>query len=261
MPEIGGPVKSPDRLYSIRTGVAGVPPVDGRVTGMSSSRRCRTGAAALAAALLLGACGGAPDRPEPRPEPPAAIAEEPGDADADLPVALPSPTDDADSQQAALDAAEAAMTAFARPDLAAEDWWAALSPLLSPTAAVAYEATDPALVPASAVTGAPLPTPAVSAYLSTVRVPTDAGDYAVLLVREGAGAPWLVERITPVASAVPATPDAAVPADPATPDAEVPAVPATPDAEVPATSDADVLDDPAAPDAEVLDGSVLEPAP
>ncbi|MFW3170911.1 hypothetical protein [Geodermatophilus sp. CPCC 206100] len=238
---------------------------------MSSSRRRFAGAAALAAALLLSSCGGAPDRAASRPEPTAAAVaaeEEPGDADAHLPAAPPSPTDDADSQQAALDTAEAAMTAFAQPHLAAADWWAGLSPLLSPTATTAYEATDPALVPASTVTGAPLPTPAVSSYLSTVLVPTDAGEYAVLLVREGAGAPWLVERITPVESATPSAPGAE-PLDeaPAPSDAEpLDDVPAPGDAgpldDAPAPGDAGPLDEvPAADDAGPLDEVPAEPAP
>ncbi len=95
------------------------------------------------------------------------------------------------------------MVAFARPDLDAEQWWAELSPLLSPAATVAYEGTDPQMVPPRAVTGPPRSAQSPSPYLATVIVPTDAGEYAVLLVREGGGAPWLVERITPTAADVP----------------------------------------------------------
>jgi hypothetical protein len=178
---------------------------------MSGSGRRLTAAAALAAALVLGGCGSGADRAQPAPEPTAAPTTGPGDAHVDLPTPLPVPVDDADSQQAALDAASAALTVFARPDADPEQWWAELSPLLSPTAAVAYEGTSPEQVPASAVTGLPRPTPAVSPYLSTVLVPTDAGEYAVLLVREGAGSPWLVERITPVAPADPAESEAVTP--------------------------------------------------
>jgi hypothetical protein len=178
---------------------------------MSGSGRRITAAAALAAALVLGGCSSGADRSQPAPEPTAAPTTGPGDADADLPTAEPVPVDDADSQQAALDAATAALTVFARPDADPAQWWSELSPLLSPTAAVAYEDTDPGAVPASAVTGPPRPTPAVSPYLSTVLVPTDAGEYAVLLVREGGGSPWLVERITPVAAADPAAPEAVTP--------------------------------------------------
>ncbi|NEK59971.1 hypothetical protein GCU56_19120 [Geodermatophilus sabuli] len=168
---------------------------------MTSSRPRLAAAAVLAAGLLLGGCGGAPERPAPRPEPTAAASTAPGDDHAELPAAPPSPVDDANSQQAALDAATAAVTAFARPGLDPAQWWSEFAPLLSSAAVVAYEGTDPEQVPASAVTGRPRPTPGVSAFLATVLVPTDAGEYAVLLAREGAGAPWLVERITPVEQA------------------------------------------------------------
>jgi hypothetical protein len=178
---------------------------------MPGSGQRLTAAAALAAALVLGGCSSGAERAQPAPEPTAAATTGPGDDHADLPTPLPVPVDDADSQQAAFDAAIAALTAFARPDADPAQWWAELSPLLSPTAAVAYEGTSPDQVPASAVTGLPRPTPAVSPYLSTVLVPTDAGEYAVLLVREGEGSPWLVERITPVASADPAESEALTP--------------------------------------------------
>ncbi|MGY1634285.1 hypothetical protein ACI784_21510 [Geodermatophilus sp. SYSU D01186] len=158
-------------------------------------------ATVLAAALALAGCSDAPAADEPQPQATTEPTVVAGDADAMLPPAPPAPTDDDASRSAALDAASAAVTAFARPTLDPAQWWAELQPLLSPAAATAYEGTDPAAVPASAVTGPPQPTPAVSAYLSTVLVPTDAGEYAVLLVREGDGAPWLVERITPVESA------------------------------------------------------------
>jgi hypothetical protein len=185
---------------------------------MSRSRRCAAAVAALAAVLVLAGCGTAPaaaPRLQATPEP----TTQPGDVDADLPAPLPSPADDDTSRTTALDAATAALAAFARPALDPAQWWAELQPLLSPAAAVAYEGTDPAAVPASAVTGPPQATPAVSGYLATVLVPTDAGDYAVLLVREGDGAPWLVERITPVESTDPPAPGALTPP----PDADVPA--------------------------------------
>ncbi|MGY1592913.1 hypothetical protein ACI79D_13110 [Geodermatophilus sp. SYSU D00708] len=171
---------------------------------MSGSGRRLAAAAALGAALVLGGCAAPTEQAQPEPTTQsAAPAPEPGDADAALPAPPPQPTEDDASQQAALDAATAAVTAFARPALEPGQWWAELAPLLSPAAAVAYEGTDPQAVPATAVTGPPRPTPSVSAYLSTVLVPTDAGEYAVLLVREGDGSPWLVERFTPVDAADP----------------------------------------------------------
>jgi hypothetical protein len=185
---------------------------------MSGSGRRLAAAAALAAALVLGGCAAATEQAQPEPTAATASAEpEPGDADAALPAPPPPPTEDDASQEAALDTATAAVTAFARPALEPGQWWAELVPLLSPAAAAAYEGTDPQAVPASAVTGPPRPTSSVSAYLSTVLVPTDAGEYAVLLVREGDGSPWLVERFTPV--------DAADPSEALTPPPDVPATP------------------------------------
>ena len=89
------------------------------------------------------------------------------------------------------------MRAFARPRLSAEAWWKDLQPLLSAEAATAYAGTDPAQVPARAVTGRPALVDQRSAYLAGVEVPTTAGTYRVLLSRKGAGTPWLVERLTP----------------------------------------------------------------
>jgi hypothetical protein len=179
---------------------------------MSGSGRRVAAATALAAALVLGGCAAVPERAQPEPTAASASpAPEPGDAHAALPAPPAPPTEDDASQQAALDAATAAVTAFARPALDPAQWWTELAPLLSPAAAVAYEGTDPQAVPASAVTGPARPTPSVSGYLSTVLVPTDAGEYAVLLVREGDGSPWLVERFTPVD---PADPSGAVPPPP-----------------------------------------------
>jgi hypothetical protein len=158
------------------------------------------------------------------------------------------------------------MTAFARADLDAGTWWAEFSPFLSPSATVAYEGTDPELVPVSAVTGAPLPTPAVSPYLATVRVPTDAGQYAVLLVREGAGAPWLVERITPVETAAPAVPEDVAPVepvDPAEPGSVDPDEPARPEAGtvLPEAGTADDAGSALDGDAPVPGTGATEPAP
>ncbi|MGY1703815.1 hypothetical protein ACI79C_04510 [Geodermatophilus sp. SYSU D00697] len=165
---------------------------------MSGSGRRLAAAAALVASLVLGGCAAAADPVQPAATSSAAPSPDPGDAHAALPAPPPPPTEDDASQRAALEAATAALTAFARPALDPAQWWAELAPLLSPTAAAAYEGTDPQAVPASAVTGPARPTPSVSAYLATVLFPTDAGEYAVLLAREGGDSPWLVERITPV---------------------------------------------------------------
>jgi hypothetical protein len=158
-------------------------------------------ASALATAFAVAACSGAAEPVASEPSRSAATTSSaPGDAGAALPAPLPHPTDDATSDEAALAAGTAAMTAFARPDLSPDEWWAGLAPLLSPAATEAYLGTDPAEVPAHEVTGPAWMGDSESAFLSLVFVPTDAGEYAVLLVREGGGAPWLVERISPVES-------------------------------------------------------------
>ncbi len=164
-------------------------------------RTCRWAAASfpVVAVLLLGGCASEPrdagpaDAATAAPTPPVS-----GHGAEPLPAPLPQPTDDAPSRDAALARGTAAVTAFARPQLDPGQWWAELSPLLSPAAAEAYAGTDPVEVPAREVTGPARTGDSPSAFLATVFVPTDAGEYAVLLVREGGGAPWLVERITQV---------------------------------------------------------------
>ena len=89
------------------------------------------------------------------------------------------------------------MTTFTDHRADADSWWADLEPALSAQAAADYAGTDPAAVPARAVTGTAVLVDDSSAYLASVEVPTDAGAYEVLLSRAGAGAPWLVERLTP----------------------------------------------------------------
>lgn len=101
------------------------------------------------------------------------------------------------SRTAAVDAAVRAMGLFARPDAPFEAWWADLSPTLSTQAQVDYQYVDPAAVPARAVTGPGVLVDEASAFIAGVQVPTDVGTYTVVLSRTGAGAAWLVERLTP----------------------------------------------------------------
>lgn len=175
-------------------------------------RRARTVPTALLGCAVLGlaACGsGAGTSPEGAPPSGAATQRQlqappdvvggHTDEDLDLEAPLPVPSWDEAARADALDTAERAMRAFARPGEDAATWWSELEPLLTHAAAVAYEGTDPANVPASAVTGAASLEDESTPYLAPVSVATDAGVYVVLLVREGAGAPWLVERLTPPA--------------------------------------------------------------
>ena len=121
----------------------------------------------------------------------------PGDDEADLPTPLPYPSWDDASRTAAVGVAATAMGAFARPDTGAAEWWSALQPYLTANARAAYQDTDPAQVPTRSVTGPAVLVEDSSPYLAGVDVPTDVGVYRVLLAREGEGAPWLVERLTP----------------------------------------------------------------
>jgi hypothetical protein len=171
-------------------------------------RRWRLAVAAVALAVATSGCAGAADvAGSEAPSPTAAPPPDAGHRTGTFPAPLPHPTDDAASAGSALVLGTAAVTAFAQPDVAPDQWWAELAPLLSPAAALAYEGTDPVEVPARQVTGPAWTGVSPSSFLATVFVPTDAGAYAVLMVREGSGAPWLVERITlvPAGYAPPAT--------------------------------------------------------
>ncbi|SDD02968.1 hypothetical protein SAMN05216418_0107 [Microbacterium enclense] len=93
-----------------------------------------------------------------------------------------------------------AVTLFCRPSLAYATWIAELYPVLSQSAAVAYETVDPANVPCTSVTDAARIRDMDGAYTARVLVPTDAGDYSVYVHRPLDTAPWAVEQITPLAS-------------------------------------------------------------
>lgn len=174
-------------------------------------RRTRSASAVLLAyaLLVLAGCNGTESadpgaaRAEIRlgattaPPQPLASTEGHTDEDPEHEPPKPAPTWDAQSQASAAEAGARVMRAFARRELDAALWWAQLQPLLTPTAAVAYEFTDPASVPVHAVTAAPTEVTSSSPYLAQVTVPTDVGPYILLLAREGAGEPWLAERITP----------------------------------------------------------------
>ncbi|KAE8763440.1 hypothetical protein [Georgenia thermotolerans] len=167
----------------------------------------RAGATAVLAVALLAACSPTPEPPSPSPTTTATLA----------PSSTPSPTDSAPMEgdlggqdqehtppvwdEAAKHDAEAQavafMRAFARPDLPARDWLAGIQPLMAPEARTYYAAVDPRNVPPTAVTGTATAQDWPSAYVATVVVGTDAGDYAVTLTRTAAGAPWLVQHAEP----------------------------------------------------------------
>ena len=112
-------------------------------------------------------------------------------------TAVPVPEAGANSQTAAISAAEKVVTAFGRPDLDYQTWINGLYPLLTQTGAAAYEDTDPANVPVHQVTGAGTILPGSTDVALIVTVPTDAGPYTVSLSRPASTAPWLADRIRP----------------------------------------------------------------
>lgn len=102
---------------------------------------------------------------------------------------LPAAADPAD----AVAPAQAALTAWARPDLGAVQWWDGFSPFLSDRGLQAYEATDPSTIPALQVTGPASLAPANASGLTLVDVPTTAGLFGVQVVWSADG--WAVDRI------------------------------------------------------------------
>ena len=175
------------------------------------ARRVAWAAGMFAVAAALAGCASAPATTEPAQGAPPPTVTAPGDAGGysgapdgvvdedtgEVITARPVPTWDAASREGALEAARAAMTAFARPELDHDAWWAGLEPLLTQQAALDYAYVDPANVPATALTGPATVVEETSAYVTTVEVPTDAGPYAIILTRQDAAAPWLTARITP----------------------------------------------------------------
>ncbi len=135
-----------------------------------------------------------PDLNQFTPPPSGLIDEDTGEIIEPQPV----PQWDEASRVAVVAAAEAAMTAFARPDLDEETWWAGIEPLFTDEAAQRYAYVDPANIPVREVIAEGFIIDDASAYVAIVEVPTDAGRYQLVLNRRNAEAPWLVSRITPV---------------------------------------------------------------
>ena len=109
----------------------------------------------------------------------------------------PVPEAESDSQAAAIDAATAALTAYAQPELPYQEWINGLYPYLTQTGAAAYEDTDPSRIPVRKVTGPGVILPASTEVALIVQLPTDAGNYNVSLSRPNADAAWLADRIRP----------------------------------------------------------------
>jgi len=70
-------------------------------------------------------------------------------------------------------------TAWARPALPADRWWSDIAPWCEQRFAALLRSVDPANIPASKVTGPPLPAAGGQPGLITYTVPTDAGTLTV----------------------------------------------------------------------------------
>lgn len=149
--------------------------------------------AALALSLTLVGCSAA-TTPAPTASPQATTALKPPEDD-DV-SAAPAPVWDAAAKSQAADIAEKAVAAFVDHNSPQSSWIAKLRPYLSFNAAQAYATVDPSKIVGTRVTGPARITDTSSVYLGTFAVPTDAGDYVVLVQRTDAASPLLVERIT-----------------------------------------------------------------
>lgn len=89
------------------------------------------------------------------------------------------------------------MRLFSRRTVPSSAWWSDLEPVLTPGARQAYQGTDPRNVPAAKITGPAKLTPASTARVARVSVPTDVGAYLVILTRSPDRPTWLAERIMP----------------------------------------------------------------
>ncbi|HET7658832.1 MAG TPA: hypothetical protein VFK66_00480 [Oryzihumus sp.] len=110
------------------------------------------------------------------------------------------------SDPAATRVAASFVRAWANPELDQGTWLHGIQPFLAPSLAKALSSTDPAQVPASAVTGEPRLV-RVTATSSVINVPTDGGPVAVTL--RGSAGRWKVTDIEPAEQA-PAAPTPAL---------------------------------------------------
>jgi hypothetical protein len=101
-----------------------------------------------------------------------------------------------EAQGEATKIADAAMRLYARPETPAAAWLSDLYPMLSARAQTALATVNPTSIPATTVTGPATASPDDWGTFGTVRVPTDAGIYLVIVVRMDDASPWRVDRFT-----------------------------------------------------------------
>lgn len=170
---------------------------------------------AAATALLLCGCAGRAEIPPggarassdsnevlgnqpPAPAPPGvpeAADDDRDDSQATVRAPASEPTGDADRREATAVAVQA-MRLYARRDVTAQQWLNDLLPLMSAQGGRDLIGTDPRNVPPTRVTGPGRSQPLPTQRLASIMVPTDTGDYRVLLSRTPEQKAWKVERIT-----------------------------------------------------------------
>ena len=150
--------------------------------------------AAVAISALLSSCVPAPTLGEPVASPSSSSA--PAD---DAVVEIPAEAGPA-TEQAAIAAALAGLTAYAQPDLDADAWMEGMYPHLTQQGAEAYLGTDPGRIPVRQVISAGTVLEGSTEVALIVQFETDAGIYNVSMSRAGSEAPWLAARLQPVGS-------------------------------------------------------------
>jgi hypothetical protein len=105
----------------------------------------------------------------------------------------PAPAKDGDAEDAE-DAAVTTMELLLDKNKPEKKWWPDLAEHLSPAAQDIWQYTAQRRIPTAELDGDPT-VDTVSATDAEVTVPTTAGDYHLVLVREGSEDPWLVSAI------------------------------------------------------------------
>jgi hypothetical protein len=146
---------------------------------------------ALLAVLCAGCTSG---RPTPPTTPPTSAALPPV---ASLPpTQAGSPGNDVENPPARTPAGQPGTVAadfavaWARPDLPAERWWTGVAPFCEAGFAQRLRSVDPGNLPATRVTGPPVPASPPSGGVAVFTVPTDGGTLVVTVA--AVGGRWLV---------------------------------------------------------------------
>jgi hypothetical protein len=108
----------------------------------------------------------------------------------------PATASEPSAHEGAEEAASAALTSWARPQLSYAVWWSQLAPLLTVDAQESYSYTDPSNVPALTITGAAEEESAPwNPNATTFWFPTSGGRYGVDVVRPPGQDAWKAANI------------------------------------------------------------------